>query len=85
MLELAEFQKSMVPLAREVVLSGIGYRAAADTFMVTVVTVAVEECDGNKSIAARRLGLSPAFVSQVMAGKNLVKARRDKHPVKKAE
>jgi transcriptional regulator with GAF, ATPase, and Fis domain len=82
MQELSEFQKSMVPLAREAVLTGISYREVADNLMYTLIVVAVEESQGNQTVAARRLGLSSPYVSGVMAGKSLVKARRAKHPVK---
>jgi hypothetical protein len=80
MLELAEFQKSLVPLARQAIQAGLGYRDVADVFMQTLVTVAVEDSKGNQSMAARRLGVSAPFVNAVIQGKTL--ARRRKHPVK---
>lgn len=76
--ELSDFEKSMVPLAREAVISGLGYRDVADAFARTLITVAVQESKGNQVIAARRLGITQSFVSQVMTGKNLTGARRSK-------
>jgi hypothetical protein len=70
-LDLSEVQKAMVPAAKEVLRSGIGLSAGKEAFLVATIKIALDESDNNQNLAARKLGISQSYVSNVVNGKTL--------------
>jgi DNA-binding NtrC family response regulator len=79
-LDLSEVQKAMVPGAKEVLKTGIGLDAGKEAFLLTTISVALEESGGNQNLAARKLGISQSYISQAVNGKTLVRFRGKKKP-----
>lgn len=74
-MDLSDVQKSMEPGAQAVIKSGIGLYAGLEAFSLTAINLAIQESGGNQMIAARKLGLSPSYVSQAVNGKTLTRYR----------
>ncbi|HEY2361235.1 MAG TPA: hypothetical protein VGK36_08975 [Candidatus Angelobacter sp.] len=76
--ELTDVQKTMVPGAREVLKQGLGYHIGADQFLLTLISVALEDSGNAREVAARKLGIAPSFISNVLAGRSLPRARKNR-------
>jgi hypothetical protein len=70
-LVLSDIQKTMVPGAKEILKTGTGYHKGRQMFLQALIKVAIEESDGSITTAARKLGVQPAYISQVLEGKSL--------------
>lgn len=77
-MDLSEVQKAMIPGAKEVLKTGIGLDAGKEAFLLTAISVALEESGNNQSLAARRLGVSQSYISMAVNGKSLVRFRGKK-------
>lgn len=77
-MDLSEVQKAMVPGAKEVLRSGIGKNAGVEAFLLTLISVALDESQNVQSVAARKLGVSQSFISQAVNGKQLIRYRGKK-------
>lgn len=81
-MELTDVQKAMIPGAREVLKHGIGYHLGGDQFLITLISVALEESDNVQAVAARKLGVVPSFINQVLSGRSLARARKNTRGLK---
>jgi hypothetical protein len=70
-LDLTDIQKTMIPGAKEVLKSGMGYHKGRTAFLQTLIRVALDESDDSMTTAARKLGVQPAYIKQVLDGKSL--------------
>ena len=77
-MDLTEVQQAMIPGAKEVLRTGIGKDAGTEAFILTLISVALEESNNNQSLAARRLGVSQSFISQAVNFKQLIRYRGKK-------
>lgn len=77
-MDLSEVQKAMVPGAKEVLKTGIGLDAGKEAFLLTAISVALEESGNNQNLAARKLGVSQSYISQAVNGKTLTRFRGKK-------
>lgn len=79
-MDLAKFEESIGPSIEVVLRNGIPLEAAAESFMVKAVKVAMAESGDNQSTAAKKLGVSQGFVSGVYRGVRLTRFRGKKKP-----
>jgi hypothetical protein len=63
----------MIPGAEEVLRKGVSYSEARQAFLLTLIDVALDQCSGNQSIAARKLGVTPAMVNSAVNGRALTR------------
>jgi hypothetical protein len=68
-LDLSDVQKAMVPGAREALKAGLAMEEARESFILTLVDVALQESGQVQAIAARRLGVNPSLINQALSGK----------------
>jgi hypothetical protein len=76
-LDLSEVQKEMVPGALAALKEGISMEEARESFVLTLIDVAVRESK-TQAIAARRLGVTPALIDQALHGKVYARFRKKK-------
>jgi hypothetical protein len=79
-LDLTEVQKAMVPGAREALKAGLAMEEARESFILTLVDVALQESGQVQAIAARRLGVNPSLINQALSGKVYSQFRGKKKP-----
>jgi transcriptional regulator with GAF, ATPase, and Fis domain len=82
-LDLTEVQKAMVPGAREALKAGLAMEEARESFILTLVDVALQESGQVQAIAARRLGVNPSLINQALSGKVYSQFRKKKTPEQK--
>lgn len=83
-MDLSDVQKAMVPGAREALKAGLAMEEARESFILTLVDVALQESGQVQSIAARRLGVNPSLISQALSGKVYSQFRKQKSGREKA-
>jgi transcriptional regulator with GAF, ATPase, and Fis domain len=84
-LDLTEVQKAMVPGAQAALKQTLDFFTIREAHQLTVVDEALRQSNGNQELAARRLGVSPAYISDIVNGKVLKKRTGGSKPHKKSE
>jgi hypothetical protein len=82
-LDLNDVQKAMVPGAREALKAGLAMEEARESFVLTLVDVALQESGQVQAVAARRLGVNPSLINQAINGRTYVRFRGKKKNAEK--
>lgn len=67
-MDLSEVQRALVPGVEVMLQQGRSYLLAKEDLAVAMVYVAMQQSGGNQSVAARKLGVTPSAVNQIVNG-----------------
>ncbi len=78
-MDLSEVQKAIAPGATEALKVPLSYEEFKEAALLTYIHVSIKQSDGNQSLAARKIGVTPQYISEVLSGrKSLIRLRKKK-------